>query len=129
MVRQPGSATLIVIKKPLTRWLPVLVPAAFLFFAASSDAVEACFSISDHDDNAAVDEATPAAASNGRNCLVVWKDNRSNNQPYHRGQYMFYGRRFDLAGHALDAASFQIQDEPFVWNNEGLTPPSVTALG
>ncbi len=76
-----------------------------------------------------MDEATPAAGSNGDNSLVVWKDNRGNNQPYHRGRYRLYGRRFDLNGNALDAASFQIQDEAFLWNNEGLTQPTVGTLG
>jgi hypothetical protein len=107
--------------------MPVL-RAAFLLFAISFRALGASFSISEHPESAAVDEATPAAGSNGTNCLIVWKDNRSGNQPSHQGQYLLYGRRFDLSGHPLDAASFQIQDEAFMWNNEGLTLPSVAAL-
>lgn len=92
-------------------------------------AVERTFLISEHSETDGVDEATPAAASNGKNCLVVWKDNRSAPQPYHRGQYLLYGRRFDRAGHALDTASFPIQSEPFIWNNEGLTLPAVGTMG
>ena len=76
-----------------------------------------------------MDEATPAAGSNGDNSLVVWKANRANNQSYHRGHYRLYGRRFDLNGSALDATSFQIHDEAFLWNNEGLTQPTVGTLG
>jgi hypothetical protein len=87
------------------------------------------FNLSEHSDAAAIDEATPAAAANGENCLVVWKDNRAANQPYHRGEYLLYGRRFDLNGAALDATSFPIHDEPFLWNNEGLTQPAVGTLG
>jgi hypothetical protein len=60
---------------------------------------------------------------------VVWKDNRAAQQPYHRGGYLLYGRRFDLNGTPLDAASFPLQDEPFLWNNEGLTQPVVGTLG
>ena len=86
------------------------------------------FNISEHSPEAAVDEATPGAAGLGRNCLVVWKDNRANNQPYHQGRYLLYGRRFDSNGNALDPASFQIQEESFVWNNEGLTLPTVGTL-
>lgn len=92
-------------------------------------AVERSFPVSEHAEEDGVDEATPAAASNGKNCLVVWKDNRLAKQPYHRGQYLLYGRRFDRAGNALDATSFPIQNEPFIWNNEGLTLPSVATLG
>ena len=87
------------------------------------------FGITEHAPEDAVDEATPAASSNGKNSLVVWKDNRHDNQPYHRGHYLLYGRRFDLKGRPLDTVSFQIQDEPFTWNNEGITLPSVTTLG
>ncbi len=87
------------------------------------------FNLSEHSDDAAIDEATPAAAANGENCLVVWKDNRAANQPYHRGEYLLYARRFDLNGNPLDAASLPIHDEPFLWNNEGLTQPAVGAVG
>jgi hypothetical protein len=87
------------------------------------------FDLSEHSDLAGVDEATPAAAARRENCLVVWKDNRAATQPYHRGEYLLYGRRFDLAGNPLDAESFALQDEPFLWNNEGLTQPAVGPLG
>lgn len=87
------------------------------------------FSITEHAPEDGVDETTPAAGSNGRNSLVVWKDNRDNNQPYHRGRYLLYGRRFDLTGRPLDAVSFPIQNEPFTWNNEGITMPSIATLG
>ena len=76
-----------------------------------------------------MDEATPGTASNGKNCLVVWKDNRAVKQPYHQGRYLFYGRRFDRFGNPLDATSFQIQNEAFVWNNEGVTLPAVGSMG
>jgi hypothetical protein len=100
-----------------------------LCFANLLRGAVASFPVSGHPPDEGVDEATPAAACNGKNCLIVWKDNRLAQQPYHRGQYLLYGRRFDLAGNALDAGSFQIQDEPFIWNNEGLTLPAVGVLG
>ena len=113
-----------------------LTTAVTLAFLAATDlpslAAETTarsFNLSEHADHDAIDEATPAGAANGENCLVVWKDNRAGNQPYHRGEYLLYGRRFDQSGTALDATSFPIQDEPFLWNNEGVTLPAVGTLG
>jgi hypothetical protein len=111
----------------------LFLSAAFLAATAlSSIAAETparSFNLSEHADHDAIDEATPAAAANGENCLVVWKDNRAGHQPYHRGEYLLYGRRFDRNGAALDATSFPIQSEPFLWNNEGLTLPAAGTLG
>ena len=121
------------IRTHFANWLcPISMVALFCAAAVSAGADEATtrsFNVSEHPADALVDEATPAAASIGNRCLVVWKDNRGDNQPYHRGSYLLYGRRFDLNGNALDATSFQIQEEPFVWNNEGVTLPTVGTLG
>ncbi len=94
-----------------------------------SDVSVGLFQISEHSDAQRIDEATPAAASNGENYLIVWKDNRLNPQPYHRGEYLLYGRRFDLSGRALEAGSFSLGADPFVWNSEGVTQPTIAVSG
>lgn len=114
-----------------TTWF--LAATFAIVFAHASRGIEPTpapsFNVSEHADWEGIDEATPAAAANGRNCLVVWKDNRAARQPYHRGEYLLYARRFDASGSPIDNASFPIHDEPFLWNNEGLTLPAVTTLG
>ena len=112
--------------------LTVVLAAAFLLsITVSTRAASATlsFCLSEHPWEEAIDEATPAAGSNGETCLVVWKDNRADRRPRHQGTYLLYGRRFDRAGNPIDATSFPIQDEPFAWNNEGLTLPAVGSLG
>jgi hypothetical protein len=121
------------IKTYLTKWLPAVSAMSLFWFTpavrSATEMPSGSFNITEHASEAAVDETAPAAASNGENSLVVWKDNRHDSQPYHQGHYLLYGRRFDLKGRPLDAVSFSIQNEPFTWNNEGITLPTVTALG
>jgi hypothetical protein len=87
------------------------------------------FNVSEHAEESGIDEVTPGAASAGQNALIVWKDNRNHPQANHRGQYQLFGRRFDLQGRPLDAQSFSISSDSFLWNAEGITLPTVGAMG
>ncbi len=121
------------IKTNLTSWLAALCGAALIVTEAGTMAAATApvtnFTVSEHGSEDGVDEAAPSSASNGENCLVVWKDNRNNNHPNHRGQYQLFARRLALNGRPLDRGSIQIDDEFFLWNNEGITMPGVAAYG
>ena len=99
-----------------------------LHFAAQGGNFPEFVRVTGNDERNRITELLPAAASDGRTCLIAWKDNRphgTNRWPTFQG----YARVFQINGEQLvGGESLDLQTEPD-WGAVRAETPIVTPLG